>query len=52
VKISNLKDMEVTAENLSDERIHRNKLLRDKIAVIFGAGWQLEVVLLANRLAA
>jgi hypothetical protein len=30
--------MEVTAENLSDEQIHGNKLLHDKIAAIFGAG--------------
>jgi 3-oxoacyl-[acyl-carrier protein] reductase len=38
VEISNSEDMEVTAKNLSDEQIHGNKLLHDKIAVIFGAG--------------
>lgn len=38
VKKSNMKEMEVTSENPSDEQIDVNKLLRDKIAVIFGAG--------------
>ena len=33
-----MKEVEVTTENLSDEQIHGNKLLHDKVAVIFGAG--------------
>jgi hypothetical protein len=29
MKRSDMKEMEVTAENLSDEQVHENKLLRD-----------------------
>jgi hypothetical protein len=33
-----MKEMEVTAEDPTEEQIHGNKLLHNKVAVIFGAG--------------